>query len=59
MIGFSVYIFILAGMFFSSTGNTLPDSAPLKDSGRIEIRGIYGSPEPVLEQEYKSERAQR
>ena len=44
MIGFSVYIFILAGMFFSSASNTLPDSAPLKDSGRIEIRGIYGSP---------------
>ena len=46
MIGFTVYIFILAGMFFSSTCEILPDSEPLKDSGKIETRGIYGSPNP-------------
>jgi len=46
MIGFSVNIFILAGIIFTSTFETLPDSSQQKDSVKIEIRGIYGSPNP-------------
>jgi len=46
MIGFMVYIFILAEILFAYPVESFSDRSPLKDSGTIEIRGIYGSPDP-------------
>lgn len=46
MIGFSVLIFIIAGIVFSVPGGNVSDRSRSKDPGKIEIRGIYGSPDP-------------
>lgn len=46
MIGFSIFIFILTGILFSFPGDSISESLQIKNSGKIEIRGIYGSPNP-------------